>query len=161
MFFYNTVVDPPPVRNRLVRRPAQSVRIAPGFTISPVFPHRNLLCQPVGESLQGDLGQVSPQPGSPRSRRSRRCGRCAFGDTPKGRAEQRVPHEESSPRPDANARDIAAGNAGPATFSGAPLAAPAGDARRGCPLGGRAVRPVPAARRGYAPAGRRGTALRA
>jgi hypothetical protein len=128
--------------------------------ISPVFPHRNLLCQPVGESLQVDLGQVSPQLGSQRSRRSRRCGRCALGDTPKGRPKQRVAHEESSPRPDANARNIAAGNAGPATFSGAPPAAPAGDARRGCPLGGRAVRPVPAARRGYAPAGRRGTALR-
>jgi hypothetical protein len=43
--------------------------------ISHVFPHRNLLCQPVGESLQVDLGQVSAQPGSQRSHRSRRCGR--------------------------------------------------------------------------------------
>jgi hypothetical protein len=65
------------------------------------------------------------------------------------------------PAPGANAWNIVAGcdNGGHATVNGVPPVGLGGSAHRGCRSGGRAFRPVPAARRGCAPSTRRGTAL--
>jgi hypothetical protein len=73
---------------------------------------RTLLRRPGEASLHVDLCRLSPRPRGLRSRRSRKCGRCAGGGAPgtiqaTRRAARR--HEESSPRPGANARNIAAG----------------------------------------------------
>jgi hypothetical protein len=117
----------------LMERLAQSLRIVPNVRISPVFPSTATSCisclgfATTGKPTKLPLDQVWT---------GARGG--ALGRPPRGRAEPHVAHEQPSPR--------AVSRAGP-PLSGAPPAAPAGYGRPSCRSGGRAVRPVPAARR--------------